>query len=97
MTMSRTFFPIELDIHFELFGDPQGGKGGLFHGDPDSNRFDELYLDDKNQVVMVISVNPPEDLYETLEKLPRVKPPVDGLEEEIRNADFDLDMLLALD
>ncbi len=91
------FFSDELDIHFELFGDPQGGKGGLFHGDPDSNRFDELYLDDKNQVVMVISVNPPDDLFETLEKLPRVKPPVDGLEEEIKKADFDLNMLLALD
>jgi len=91
------FFSDELDIHFELFGDPQGGVGGLFHGDPASNRFDELYLDDKNQVVMVISVNPPEDLYETLEKLPRVKPPVDGLEAEIRRSDFDLDLLLALD
>ena len=58
------FFSDELDIHFELFGDPQGGKGGLFHGDPDTNRFDELYLDENNRVVMVISVNPPEDLYE---------------------------------
>ena len=91
------FFSDELDIHFELFGDPQGGKGGLFHGDPDSNRFDELYLDDNNEVVMVISVNPPESLYPTLEKLPRVKPPVDGLEDEIRKADFDLEMLLAID
>ena len=91
------FFSDELDIHFELFGDPQGGKGGLFHGDPVSNRFDELYLDDKNQVVMVISVNPPADLYGTLEQLPRVKPPVDGLEAEIRRSDFDLNLLLALD
>ena len=91
------FFSDELDIHFELFGDPQGGKGGLFHGDPDSNRFDELYVDENNEVVMVISVNPPEELYETLEKIARTKPPVDGLEDEIRKADFDLDMLLALD
>ncbi len=91
------FFSDELDIHFELFGDPQGGKGGLFHGDPVSNRFDELYLDDKNQVVMVISVNPPADLYDVLEKLPRVKPPVDGLEADIRRSDFDLNLLLALD
>lgn len=91
------FFSDELDIHFELFGDPQGGKGGLFHGDPDSNRFDELYVDENNEVVMVISVNPPEELYKTLEQLPRTKPPVDGLEDEIRQADFDLDMLLALD
>ena len=90
------FFSDALGIHFELFGDPQGGKGGLFHGDPDSNRFDELYLDDKNQIAMVISVNPPEDLLETLEKLPRVKAPVDGLEEEIKKADFDLNLLLAL-
>ncbi len=91
------FFSDELDIHFELFGDPQGGKGGLFHGDPASNRFEELYLDKDNQVVMVISVNPPESLRDTLEKLPRVKPNVDGLEDQIRSADFDLDMLLALD
>lgn len=91
------FFSDVLDVHFELFGDPQGGKGGLFHGEPDSNRFDELYVDENNEIVMVISVNPPEDLYEALEKLPRVKPPVDGLEEEIRKADFDLNMLLALD
>ncbi|MGI4791125.1 MAG: NAD(P)/FAD-dependent oxidoreductase [Janthinobacterium lividum] len=91
------FFSDELDIHFELFGDPQGGKGGLFHGDPESNRFDELYLDDNNRVVMVISVNPPKDLFDTLEKLPRVKPDVDDLKEEIRSADFDLDLLLALD
>ena len=91
------FFSDELDIHFELFGDPQGGKGGLFHGDPDSNRFDELYVDENNEVVMVISVNPPAELYDTLEKIARTKPPVDGLEDEIRQADFDLDMLLALD
>jgi 3-phenylpropionate/trans-cinnamate dioxygenase ferredoxin reductase subunit len=91
------FFSDELDIHFELFGDPQSGQGGLFHGEPDSNRFDELYLDKNNEIVMVISVNPPEELYETLEKLVRTKAPVDGLEGEIRNADFDLNMLLALD
>ena len=91
------FFSDALDIHFELFGDPQGGKGGLFHGDPASNRFDELYVDKDNQVVMVISVNPPEGLLDTLEKLTRVKPAVDGLEDEIRSADFDLDLLLALD
>jgi len=91
------FFSDELDIHFELFGDPQGGKGGLFHGDPASNRFDELYLDEDNQIVMVISVNPPETLLETLEKLPRVKPAVDGLEEEIRQGNFDLELLLGVD
>ena len=91
------FFSDELDIHFELFGDPQGGKGGLFHGEPDSNRFDELYLDDNNRIVMVISVNPPKELYGTLEKLARTKPDVDDLKEEIRSADFDLDLLLALD
>lgn len=79
------------------FGDPQGGSGGLFHGDPASDRYDELYVDENNQIVMVISLNPPKELIETLERLPRVKPPVDGLEDEIRNADFDLDMLLALD
>ena len=91
------FFSDELDIHFELFGDPQGGKGGLFHGDPDSNRFDELYLDDNNRIVMVISVNPPKELYNTLEKLARTRPDVDDLKEEIRSADFDLDLLLGLD
>ncbi len=86
-----------LDIHIELLGDPQGGHGGLFHGDPESNRFDELYLDDDNRVVMVISVNPPREMYDTLRKLPRVKPDVDDLKDEIRSADFDLDLLLALD
>lgn len=91
------FFSDELDIHFELFGDPQGGRGGLFHGDPETNRFEELYLDDNNRVVMVISVNPPRELYDTLRKLPRVKPDVDDLKDEIRSADFDLDLLLALD
>ncbi len=91
------FFSDALDIHFELFGDPQGGKGGLFHGDPDTNRFDELYLDENNRVVMVISVNPPPELYDTLRKLPRVRPDVDDLKDEIKSADFDLDLLLALD
>ena len=91
------FFSDELDIHFELFGDPQGGKGGLFHGAPSSNRFDELYLDDNNRIVMVISVNPPKELYNTLEKLARTRPDVDDLKEEIRSADFDLDLLLGLD
>ena len=86
-----------MDIHFELFGDPQGGKGGLFHGDPASNRFDELYLDKDNQIVMVISVNPPEDLLPILEKLPRVKSAVDGLEDEIRQGNFDLELLLGVD
>lgn len=91
------FFSDALDIHFELFGDPQGGTGGLFHGDPDLNRFDELYLDENNRVVMVISVNPPPELYDTLRKLPRVKPDVDDLKDEIRDPNFDLDLLLALD
>ena len=81
----------------ETFGDPQGGRGGLFHGDPSSSRFDELFVDDKNQIIGVISTNPPPDLRETLEQLTRVKPPVDGLEDEIRQADFDLNLLLALD
>lgn len=91
------FFSDELDIHFEMFGDPEAGKGGLFHGDPETNRFDELYLDEDNRVVRVISVNPPRDLYETLRKLPRVRPDVDDLKDDIRSADFDLDLLLALD
>ena len=86
-----------LGLHIEMFGDPQGGCGGLFHGDPDTSRFDELYVDENNRVVMVISVNPPPELYETLQKLPRVRPDVDDLKDEIRSADFDLDLLLALD
>jgi NADPH-dependent 2,4-dienoyl-CoA reductase/sulfur reductase-like enzyme len=88
------FFSDELDIHFELFGDPQGGKGGLFHGEPSSNRFDELYVDEQGRAVMVISVNPPEDLFETLDQIPRRKPTVRGREAEIRRADFDLRGLL---
>ena len=66
-----------------MFGDPQGGKGGLFHGDPASNRFDELYVNDEGRAVMVISVNPPDELFETLDKIPRVKPLVRGREAEI--------------
>lgn len=89
------FFSDELDIHFELFGDPQGGKGGLFHGEPSSNRFDEIYVNDSGQAVMVISVNPPDDLFETLDKIPREKPMVRGRESEIRNANFDLKQLLS--
>ena len=85
------------DARVERFGDLQAGRGRLFHGDPSSSRYDELYVDDKNQIVGVISVNPPPDLSETLEQLTRVKPPVDGLEDEIREADFDLNLLLALD
>lgn len=88
------FFSDELDIHFELFGDPQGGKGGLFHGEPSSNRFDELYVNDAGQAVMVISVNPPDDLFDVLDKIPRQKPMVRGREAEIRRADFDLGKLL---
>ena len=88
------FFSDELDIHFELFGDPQGGKGGLFHGDPASDRFDELYVNEQGRVVMVISVNPPEDLFETLDKLPRVKPLAWGREAEIADPAFDLASLL---
>jgi len=91
------FFSDALDIHFELFGDPQGGKGGLFHGDPDSNRFDELYLDENNRIVMVISVNPPPEMYDTLRSLPRAKPDVDDLKDEIKSADFDLELLLGVD
>ena len=88
------FFSDELDIHFELFGDPQGGQGGLFHGDPASNRFDELYVNDEGRAVMVISVNPPDDLFETLDKIPRVKPLVRGREKEIADPGFDLASLV---
>ena len=89
------FFSDELDIHFELFGDPQGGKGGLFHGDPASNRFDELYVNEEGRVVMVISVNPPDELFETLDKIPRVRPIVKGREVEIAQPAFDLASLVA--
>ncbi len=89
------FFSDELDIHFELFGDPQGGKGGLFHGEPSSNRFDELYVSDAGQIVMVISVNPPDDLLPILEQLARQKPTIRGREAEIRRADFNLHDLLS--
>jgi 3-phenylpropionate/trans-cinnamate dioxygenase ferredoxin reductase subunit len=88
------FFSDALDIHFELFGDPQGGKGGLFHGEPGSNRFDELYLDDAGLAVMIISVNPPEHLLPTLEQIVRQHPLVRGREAEVRHAEFDLSQLL---
>lgn len=88
------FYSYELDIQFELFGDPKAGQHALFHGDPDSNRFDELYVDPEGHVVMVVSINPPEDLYPTLEKLPRLKPNIKGREAEISRAVFDLKTLV---
>ncbi len=88
------FFSDELDIHFKLYGDPQGGKGGLFHGDTHSDRFDELYLTEDGRVAMVIAVNPPADLLPTLDALIRQKPNVRGREAEIRSGEFDLKTLL---
>ncbi len=88
------FFSDELGIHFKLYGDPQGGKGGLFHGQPQSDRFDELYLSEDGRVAMVIAVNPPDALLPTLDALARQKPSVRGREAEIRNGDFDLFSLL---
>jgi 3-phenylpropionate/trans-cinnamate dioxygenase ferredoxin reductase subunit len=88
------FFSYELDIQFELFGDPQNGRHAVFHGDPSSNRFDELYTNDDGQVVMVVSINPPEDLYPVLEQLPRVKPAIKGREGEISKEEFDLKTLV---
>ena len=89
------FYSYELDIQFELFGDPQAGKHAVFHGEPSSNRFDELYTDEDGRVVMVVSINPPEDLYPVLEKLPRVKPSIEGREVEVSKAGFDLKSLLS--
>ncbi len=88
------FFSQELDIDFKLFGDPQGGKGGLLHGTPESNRFDELYLTEDGKIAMIITVNPPESLLPTLERLVREKTSVQGREAEIAEADFDLASLL---
>ena len=84
-----------MDIKFKLFGDPQGGTGGLFHGETQSNRFDELYVDDAGHVRMVVTVNPPDSLLPTLEALVRRKPSVRGREADIARADFDLRGLLA--
>jgi 3-phenylpropionate/trans-cinnamate dioxygenase ferredoxin reductase subunit len=89
------FFSDELDIHFELFGDAEGGRGGLFHGDPASDRFDELYVNPAGQVVMVISINPPDDLFEVLEQIPRRKPMVKGCEDEVSKPEYNLKHLLA--
>jgi len=88
------FFSYELDIQFELFGDPQAGKHAVFHGEPSTNRFDELYTDEQGRVVMVVSVNPPEDLYPVLEKLPRQRPSMKGREAEVSKGDFDLSSLV---
>ncbi len=88
------FFSDELDIDFKLYGDPQGGKGGLFHGTVQSGRFDELYLTEDGRVAMVISVNPPDDLLPTLDALVRQKPSVRGREAEVQNARFNLQSLL---
>jgi len=88
------FYSYELDIQFELFGDPQAGKHMVFHGEPSTTRFDELYTDEEGRVVMVVSVNPPEDLYPVLERLPRLRPSIKGREVEVSNADFDLASLV---
>ncbi len=88
------FFSTELDIRFKLFGDPQGGKGGLLHGTPESNRFEELYLTEDGKIAMIITVNPPESLLPTLERLTREKPSVKGREAEIADVSFDLANLL---
>ena len=88
------FFSQELDIDFKLFGDPQGGKGGLLHGTPESNRFNELYLTEDGKIAMIVTVNPPEGLMPTLERLAREKTSVQGREAEIARADFDLASLL---
>ncbi len=90
------FFSDELDIHFKLYGDPQGGKGGLFHGNTQSDRFDELYLTEDGRIAMVISVNPPAELLPTLDALARQKPSVHGRETEVQSAEFDLKTLLAV-
>jgi NADPH-dependent 2,4-dienoyl-CoA reductase/sulfur reductase-like enzyme len=88
------FFSDELNLHFELYGVPGAGKGGLFHGDPSSDRFDELYVDEGGHIMMTASINPPDDLFDTLDQLTRQCPSVFGREEEIRKADFDLKKLL---
>lgn len=88
------FFSEELDISFKLYGDPQGGKGGLFHGEPGTNRFDELYLTEDGRLAMVITVNPPADLLPTLDALVRQKPLVRGREAEVQKSEFDLRTLL---
>ncbi len=89
------FFSQELDVDFKLFGDPQGGKGGLLHGTAESNRFDELYLTEDGRIAMIITVNPPEELLPTLERLAREKTSVQGREAEIADASFNLANLLA--
>ncbi len=88
------FFSDELNIHFKLYGDPQGGQGGLFHGDTHTDRFDELYLTEDGRVAMVITVNPPDALLPILDALVRQRPSVRGREAEVQNAEFDLASLL---
>jgi len=88
------FFSQELDVDFKLFGDPQGGKGGLLHGTAESDRFDELYLTEDGKIAMIITVNPPESLMPTLERLTREKTSVQGREAQVADASFDLASLL---
>jgi NADPH-dependent 2,4-dienoyl-CoA reductase/sulfur reductase-like enzyme len=89
------FFSDFLDNHMELFGDPNDWKRTLPAGDPASGKFAELYLDAQNRVQMVIALNPGEDEFETLEKLARQQPSIQGREAEIAKPGFSLASLLS--
>ena len=89
------FFSDFLAQHMELFGDPEGWKRTLLTGDTATGKFAELYLDDQDRVQMVISLNPGDDQFETLEAIARQRPSVRGREGEIGRKDFALQSLVA--
>jgi hypothetical protein len=89
------FFSEVLGSHMELFGDPQDWKRTLRVGDPASGSFSELYLNGEDRVQMVITFNPGDDQFETLEKLARQRPSVRGREAEITKPGFSLGALVS--
>jgi 3-phenylpropionate/trans-cinnamate dioxygenase ferredoxin reductase subunit len=89
------FFSEFLGNHMELFGDPQGWKRTLLTGDVKAGKFAELYLDAEDRAQMVISLNPADDQFETLEKIARERPSVRGRETDLSRPDFSLASLLS--
>ena len=84
------FFSDFLGHHMELFGDPMNWHRTLLVGDPTSGKFSELYLDSQDRAQMVIALNPDDDQFETLERIARERPSVQGREAEIVRPGFSI-------
>jgi 3-phenylpropionate/trans-cinnamate dioxygenase ferredoxin reductase subunit len=89
------FFSDFLGNHMELFGDTQDWKRTVLTGDIASAKFAELYLDGEDRVQMVVSLNPGDDQFETLEKIARERPTLRGREAEVTRPGFSLGSLVS--